>query len=60
MLILPDVADLTESEIMELKAVSNETGFISIFDMANTLNIFEDMAHTFSHIRHKVYLEQSR
>ena len=60
MFILPDLADLTESEITELKVVSNKTGFISIFDMSNTLKILEDMAHTMSHIRHKVYLEQSR
>ena len=60
MYILANLTELTENETMELRGISNETGFFSILDMPNTLKIFQDMVNVINRIRHKVNFEQSR
>ena len=59
MYILANLTELTKNEIMELRGISNETGFVSISDLPNPLKIFQDMVNVINRIRHKVNLEQS-
>ena len=45
MYILANLTELTENETMGLRGISNETGFVSILDLPNTLKIFQDMVN---------------